>query len=105
MVPRLEVSSDRLVKPEIEPATPGLQGKRFIHYTTAAPESNLSLLVCKVRRLLTTPHRIIMAVRKCFVCLFCCFMSIVKSYGHGGTVSSPNHTFSWASLDKQLTST
>ena len=33
---RLKVSSDRLVKPEIEPATPGLQGKRFIHYTTAA---------------------------------------------------------------------
>ena len=25
--PRLEVSSDRLVKPGIEPATPGLQGK------------------------------------------------------------------------------
>ena len=35
--PGLKVSSDRLVKPGIEPATPGLQGKRFIHYTTAAP--------------------------------------------------------------------
>ena len=35
--PQLKVSSDRLVKPGIEPATPGLQGKRFIHYTTAAP--------------------------------------------------------------------
>ena len=35
--PRLKVSSDRLVKLGIEPATPGLQGKRFIHYTTAAP--------------------------------------------------------------------
>ena len=34
---RLKVSSDRLVKPGIKPATPGLQGKRFIHYTTAAP--------------------------------------------------------------------
>ena len=33
------VSSDRLVKPGIEPATPGLQGKRFIHYTTAAPHT------------------------------------------------------------------
>ena len=32
--------------------------------------------------------------------LFCCFTSQVKSYGHGGTVSSPNHTFSWASLNK-----
>ena len=35
--PWLKVSSDRLVKPEIESATPGLQGKQFIHYTTAAP--------------------------------------------------------------------
>ena len=33
----LNVSSDRLVKPGIEPATPGLQGKWLIHYTTAAP--------------------------------------------------------------------
>ena len=39
------------------------------------------------------------------VCLFCCFTSQVNSYGHGGTVSSPNHTFSWASLNKQLTCT
>ena len=38
-------------------------------------------------------------------CLFCCFTSQINSYGHGGTVSSPNHTFSWASLNKQLTST
>ena len=29
-----------------------------------------------------------------FVCLVCCFTSQVNSYGHGGTVSSPNHTFS-----------
>ena len=35
--PGLKVSSDRLVKPGILPATPGLQGKRFIYYTTAAP--------------------------------------------------------------------
>ena len=35
--PQLKVSSDRLVKPGIKPATPGLQGKRFIYYTTAAP--------------------------------------------------------------------
>ena len=34
--PLLKASSDRLVKPGIEPATPGLKGKRFIHYTTAA---------------------------------------------------------------------
>ena len=40
-----------------------------------------------------------------FVYLFCCFTSKVNNYGHGGTVSSPNHNFSWASLIKQLTST
>ena len=28
----------------------------------------------------------------------------VNSYGHDGTVSSSNHTFSWASLNKWLTS-
>ena len=39
-----------------------------------------------------------------FVCLFCRFTSQVNNYGHGGTVSSPNHTFSWAGLNKRLTS-
>ena len=29
----------------------------------------------------------------------------VNSYGHVGMVSSPNQTFSWASLTNQLTST
>ena len=39
-------------------------------------------------------------------CLSCfCLTSQVNSYGHGGTVSSPNHTLSWANLNKQLTST
>ena len=37
--PQLKVSSYRLVEPGIEPATPGLQGKWLIHYTTAAPTS------------------------------------------------------------------
>ena len=40
----------------------------------------------------------------CLVGLFCCFTSQVNSYGHCGTVSSPNHTFSWAGLNKRLTS-
>ena len=35
--PRLKGSTDRLVTPGIEPATPGLQGQWFIDYTTAAP--------------------------------------------------------------------
>ena len=35
---------------------------------------------------------------------FCCFTSHVNSYGHCRTVSSPDHTFSWAGLNKRLTS-
>ena len=39
--PRIKVTSDRLVKPGIKPATPGLQGKWFIHYTTVAPRADI----------------------------------------------------------------
>ena len=45
MGPRFKVSSDRLVKPGIEPGTPGLQGKRFIHYTTAATHAMKRLFI------------------------------------------------------------
>ena len=37
-----------------------------------------------------------------FVCLCCCFTSQVNSYGHGGTVSSTNHTFSLASFKQAV---
>ena len=43
-------------------------------------------------------------VQKCSCLFCCCFMSQVNSYGHSETVSSPNHTFSWAGLNKRLTS-
>ena len=37
-----------------------------------------------------------------FVC-FCCFKSqSTYSYGHGRAVNWSNHTFSWASLNKQI---
>ena len=49
-------------------------------------------------------YRSIVILVLLFVCLFCCFTSQVNSYGHCGTVSSPNHTFSWAGLNKRLTS-
>ena len=54
-------------------------------------------------------NRVIGSLQVCsiciFVCLFvCCFTSQVNSYGHCGTVSSPNHIFSWAGLNKRLTS-
>ena len=50
---QLKVSSDRLVKTGIETGTPGLQGKQFIHHSTAAPihswffdtQCNLSYLI------------------------------------------------------------
>ena len=34
--------------------------------------------------------------------LFCCFTSQVNSYGHGGTVSSPNHTFFLGKLEQAV---
>ena len=38
------------------------------------------------------------------VCLFvfCCFTSQVNSYGHCGTVSSPNHTFFQGKLEQAV---
>ena len=44
MGPQLKVSSDGLEKLGIEPVTRGLQGKGFIHYTTAASEVCLKIL-------------------------------------------------------------
>ena len=37
-----------------------------------------------------------------FVCLFCYFTSQVNSYGHCGTVSSPNHTFFQGKLEQAV---
>ena len=37
-----------------------------------------------------------------FVCLFVCFTSQVNSYGHCGTVSSPNHTFFLGKLEQAV---
>ena len=34
--------------------------------------------------------------------LFCCFTSQVNSYGHGRTVSSPNHTFLLGKLEQAV---
>ena len=42
--PLLKVSSDRLVKPGIEPATPGLQGKWLINYSTAGRDPDQAAL-------------------------------------------------------------
>ena len=41
--PGLKVSFERLVKPGIEPATPGLQGEGFIHDTMAAPTHSIRI--------------------------------------------------------------
>ena len=37
-----------------------------------------------------------------FFFLFCCFTSQVNSYGHCGTVSSPNHTFFLGKLEQAV---
>ena len=36
------------------------------------------------------------------ICLICCFMSQVNSYGNGGAVSSPNHTFFLGKLEQAV---
>ena len=47
---------------------------------------------------------IVSFVKLSLYCLFVLLLNIpVNSYGHGEMVSSPNHTFSWASLNKRLT--
>ena len=45
MGPQLKVSSERLANSGIEPATPGLQGKWHIHYTTAAPKKTKDVVL------------------------------------------------------------
>ena len=37
-----------------------------------------------------------------FLVCFCCFTSHVNSYGHCGTVSSPNHTFFLGRLEQAV---
>ena len=41
MGPWLKVYRDRLEKLGIEPATPGLQGQQFIHYTSEALDTHV----------------------------------------------------------------
>ena len=73
---RLKVSSDRLLKPGIEPATPGLQGKRFIHYTTAAPEfsSGFNKITEKKNELIAQNHIAMFSTR--FYHIFTCIYTV-----------------------------
>ena len=52
--PWLKLSLDRLVKLGIEPAPPGLQGKQFIHYTTAAPQGIMKNIYVKLYEVWTS---------------------------------------------------
>ena len=78
-------------------------GRPPVKYFTDRPKAVLLLwifYVFSVFRLLCLCARLFM----CALFVFCCFTSQVNSYGHCGTVSSLNHTFSWAGLNKRLTS-
>ena len=68
--PRLKVSSDRLVKPGIEPATPGLQGKRFTRYTTTAPVNGVYVAEGLCKRELSLKR--MSAVRQLCTLIFDC---------------------------------
>ena len=59
-------------------------------------------MLCVLKRSILMRYKVVL-IRYCF-CFFCCFTSQVNSYGHCGMVSSPSHTFSWAGLNKRLTS-
>ena len=61
------------------------------------------LFLHKTHHLDLLPYQIISKdLKGLFVCSFCCFMSEVNSYGHGGTVSSPNHTFFLGKLEQAV---
>ena len=63
------------------------------------------LFIIAIKALTKQIIHVCLANSRMIVCLMCCFTSQVNSYGHGETLSSPNHTFSWATLNKQKTST
>ena len=82
----------------------------FVNFGEPVPEKPIEAAVKRLKSKYVNPQweMEVRKVKHClyaYLCLFCCFTSQVNSYGHGGTVSSPNYTFSWASLNKQLTST
>ena len=72
-------------------------GKRYSQFKSG-PYDKTKINNMALNSVLASPElssRLLNVVpRMFFVCLFCCFMSQVNSYGHRGTVSSPNHTFS-----------
>ena len=78
-------------------------GRPPVKYFTDRPKAVLLLWIFYVFFCLSFAMPLCTSVYVCFVC-FCCFTSQVHSYGHWGTVSSLNHTFSWAGLNKRLTS-
>ena len=55
-------------------------------------------------RISSTTHLLAHKIMSIFICLFLLLYVPVNSCGHGGTVSSPKHTFSWAGLNKRSTS-
>ena len=107
MRPQLKVSSDRLVKPEIKSATPRLQGKWFIHYTTVAPHVEQEYWIKNLFRIgllnkefgvfeIVVCQNLILEVTKYYMCSFFGGLILyvpVNSYGHVRTGSSPNHFF------------
>ena len=103
------VPQQRTVVWQQEPLPPSFWGLSFWSCSSSLSSSAAVAMVstCWCRLLITFANSLIPDLHpKClFVCLFCCFTSQVNSYGHGGMVNSPNHTFYWACLNKQLTST
>ena len=47
----------------------------------------------QIKRVINEPFKLQRPSERWLVGWFCCFTSQVNSYGHCGTVSSPNHIF------------
>ena len=66
------------MKPGIEPATPGLQGKQFIHYITAAPDPEvIKLFPCSTQ--LSTKLILVINVKMPTIVGILKFISIINT--------------------------
>ena len=98
-------------KAKAKPACSLCNGKHELNVCQAFQSKSLSdrkafvraTVVCKVIcQVDADKERNVLFVQSFLFCFVCCFMSQVNSYGHGGTVSSPNHTFFLGKLEQAV---
>ena len=72
--------------------------------TLAHVEWSCSILLDNCKHIITSLSLLVGTTVKhdALICLYCCFTSTVNSYGHGGTVISPNHTFFLGKIEQAV---